>query len=160
MLKKVISGGQTGADYQGLVAAKLCGLATGGWIPKNFRTEDGNRPELKEEFGIKEHTSYQYPPRTFANARDSDGTIRLACDFSTAGEKLTLKAIHQYNKPYIDVDMNDPRPFQEVAEWLVSNKIETLNVAGNAASKCPLSFSEDVKDYLVKVFNSVKNCKY
>lgn len=155
-LEMVRSGGQTGADIAGLIAAKKCNLKTGGVMPKNFRTEDGDRPEYEELYGVTEHTSYKYPPRTFENARDADGTIRLACNFTTAGEKLTLKAAQQYNKPYIDVDMTDPRPYTDVVEWIKNHDIKVLNVAGNSASKCPLNFTDNVVNYLVKVFEECK----
>ncbi|MFZ8324119.1 YpsA SLOG family protein, partial [Staphylococcus aureus] len=40
-LKKVISGGQTGADQAGLRAGKAAGLETGGMVPKGCLTDDG-----------------------------------------------------------------------------------------------------------------------
>ena len=36
---KIISGGQTGADMGGLLAAKDLGIRTGGWMPKGWLTE-------------------------------------------------------------------------------------------------------------------------
>ncbi len=71
MVIKVISGEQTGADQAGLRAAKACGIATGGMMPKGFRTLDGPDKALAEEFGLREHTSPSYNMRTSANARDS-----------------------------------------------------------------------------------------
>lgn len=41
---------------------------------------------------IQAHSSASYAPRTYANAQDSDLTVALAVDFSTAGERLTHKA--------------------------------------------------------------------
>ena len=35
----IISGGQTGADMAGLMAAKKVGFNTGGFAPKGFKTE-------------------------------------------------------------------------------------------------------------------------
>ncbi len=40
MLKKFISGGQTGADLAGWQAAKAHGIPTGGAVPRGFLTED------------------------------------------------------------------------------------------------------------------------
>ena len=123
MLCKVISGGQTGADEAGIAAGKFCGLETGGHIPKGCLTEIGPRPELLEIYGLTEHYSNKYPPRTIANVRNSDGTIRFAADFTTAGEKLTLRAIKEANKPWIDVDIRDPIPTSEVVNWIKQNNI-------------------------------------
>ena len=41
---KVCSGGQTGADLGGLIAAKQAGLETFGWMPPGFLTEFGPKP--------------------------------------------------------------------------------------------------------------------
>ena len=153
MLKKVISGGQTGADRAGLRAAKWANLETGGAIPKGWKTEKGSEPELAE-YGLVETKSDSYVPRTYQNAKDSDGTIRFALNFKSAGEKCTLKGIEQYSKPHIDVDLKGPIPVEEVVQWVKDNAIETLNVAGNREStaKGVGKFSED---YLKKVFQSL-----
>lgn len=132
MLRKIISGGQTGADINGVAAAKRMGLEYGGTMPKGFITTDGPHPDWAETWNMQEHASANYVPRTYLNVKDADATIRLAFNFKSPGEICTLKAINQYGKPYIDVDLNNPRPHQEVADWIVENNIEVLNVAGNA----------------------------
>ena len=45
MLKKIISGGQTGADQAALDVAINFGIPHGGWIPKDRRTEAGTLPD-------------------------------------------------------------------------------------------------------------------
>lgn len=92
-IERVISGGQTGADQGGLVAAKSLGIPTGGFLPKGCTTLDGPRPDLLMAYGLEEHESSEYPPRTYANVQASAGTIRFAADFNSAGERCTLKAI-------------------------------------------------------------------
>lgn len=136
---KVISGGQIGADIAGLRAAKAIGLKTGGYCPKGWRQKDGPNPALGTEYGLVEHSSPDYPPRTYMNVKSSDGTIRFAKNFQSAGEICTLKAIQQYNKPYLDVRflwngihyITKVSP-DSVREWLEHNNIRVLNVAGNA----------------------------
>jgi hypothetical protein len=134
---KVISGAQTGADVAGLFVAKKMGFETGGLMPKGFITLNGPRPEYAEMFGVREHTSSNYAPRTYANVASADGTIRLAFDFSTTGEVCTFKAITQYKKPYIDVDLKSPRSVEEVIKWISDNNIKVLNVAGNSEKTHP-----------------------
>ena len=134
MINKIISGAQNGADIAGLKVAKLFGLESGGWIPKGFRTLDGPKPEYSEIFGIQEHSSFNYPPRTFLNVKYSDGTMRFAADFNSSGEICTLKAIFQYKKPYFDVNVLNPEDhaIEKATEWIIENKINILNVAGNS----------------------------
>ena len=47
-LRKVISGGQTGADRTGLECAKALGLETGGTAPDSWRTDEGHDPTLAD----------------------------------------------------------------------------------------------------------------
>ncbi len=104
-IARIISGGQTGVDIAALRAAKARRIPTGGTMPKGFRTLIGPMPEWALKFGLAEHTSPAYPPRTYQNVRDSDMTIRLALDFSSAGERCTRKAVDQYRKPLCDVSL-------------------------------------------------------
>jgi hypothetical protein len=152
---KIISGGQTGADFGGLLAAKQYGIPTGGMIPNGFLTENGFQPELAE-LGLVETKSDKYPQRTFDNVKNSDATIRFARNFQSAGEKLTLKAIHQYNKPYFDVDFDDSDPVDQVVNWIKEHNIQILNVAGNRESKAP-GIQKFTEEYLVKVFKLLKS---
>ena len=157
---KVISGCQTGADFGGLVAACKFGMETGGWMPPGFITEYGPRPQWAEQFGLKEcscpvqsiHVAYVI--RTKANVRDSDGTIRFATDWGSAGETCTLSAIHAWGKPFIDVDLDRPRDHFEVVKWIIDYNIKVLNVAGNRESKS-LGIGRFVVEYLSKVFEII-----
>jgi len=132
MLKKIISGGQTGTDVAALMAAEDVGYETGGYMPKGFLTQVGPKPEWGQRWNMTEHTSSKYPPRTYANVKESDGTLRIAYDFDSSGEIMTLQAIKKYKKPHMDVDLNHPRPIGEVVSWLKRFSIVTLNVAGNS----------------------------
>lgn len=143
-LRKIISGGQTGADEAGLYVGKRFGLPTGGTIPKGFRTLMGPREELGVLYGLIEHESDNYVPRTYQNVRDSDGTVRLAGNFESRGEVCTLKAITRYGKPHFDVDLADPCCTADFVKWLEDAKIETLNVAGNAEQTFKGAFDRSV----------------
>lgn len=131
--EKIISGGQTGADKAGLTAAQSLGIATGGTAPKGWRIclpdgTDGSDPDLAE-FGLIEHTSREYPPRTQKNVADSDGTVWFGYADSPGG-KLTIATCKQLRKPCLV----DPTP-QALRSWLAQHQIATLNVAGNRESK-------------------------
>ena len=41
MLKKIVSGGQTGADRAALDAALICGFNAGGYCPRGRMADDG-----------------------------------------------------------------------------------------------------------------------
>ena len=156
MLKKVISGGQTGADISGVEIAKKHGFETGGTLPYGFKTLNGNRPEYAELFGMVAHESISYVPRTRKNVEDADGTIRLAYNFYTPGELCTKKAINDYKKPYIDIYLPSPIPVSDVISWIKEHNIETLNVAGNS-EKTHTGTYEAASKYLDQLFTQYKN---
>ena len=146
MIEKVISGGQIGADQAGLEAATICKIPTGGHAPKNYLTKTGPNPILLKKYGLIE-SSGGYKIRTGENVKNSDGTIRLATNFNSPGEICTRNAIRYYKKPFFDVDLNNPKPVEEVVEWIFKNNIKVLNVAGNTNANY-----NQVVNYLTNVF--------
>ena len=70
MLRKIIPGGQTGADRAGLDFAVEVGLAHGGYVPKERKAEDGR---IHERYRLIELATNSYPERTKRDARESDG---------------------------------------------------------------------------------------
>jgi len=137
IIKKVISGGQTGADQAALRAAKRFGLKTGGWMPKGLITQDGPKPEFADYYSMQEDESPKYPPRTKKNVRDSDGTLRIAGNFNSAGEKCTLRFIRELDKPYFDININSNFSINNLTGWIKTYNINILNVAGNSEKTCP-----------------------
>ncbi len=128
--KRIISGGQTGADKGGLVGARVCGITTGGTAPYMYRTEKGTDPEL-ESYGLTQSGLSNYSVRTEQNVRDSDGTV-LFGDMASHGSKQTVQLCQKHNKPYTV----NPSGIK-LRIWCALHKIETLNVAGNRESVRP-----------------------
>lgn len=127
-LKKVISGGQTGADRTGLECAKELGLQTGGTAPLGYRTETGKDLSLKD-FGLTESADISYVPRTRANAKNSDVTLWFG-NTNSPGYYCTKKACKDWGKELVE----NPDAQMMV---LVSEKYTTVNVAGNRKSTNP-----------------------
>jgi hypothetical protein len=153
---KVISGGQTGADQAGLRAAKAVGLETGGWLPYGCRTLKGECRDLLIEYDMQEHPKRGYPARTEANVRDSDGTLRFAANFGSAGERCTMKAIRWFGRPHFDVDIKNFPSVEVVFDWIFDKKIKVLNIAGNSEETAP-GIEEKVYEYLLGLFQRVKD---
>lgn len=130
-LRKVISGGQCGADQGGLVAAYELNVPTGGWAPKGWRTAEGPAPEL-QFFGLKEHYSEDYVPRTKLNVANSDGTVLIASNRQSAGSRLTTSTCIKTKKPFIalSADISEIE-LENFLQWVIKYRISILNVAGN-----------------------------
>lgn len=154
ILEKVISGGQTGADRAGLIAAKAMGISTGGWMPHGFLAYDGKHPEFAELYGLTETISKRYPPRTSMNVLHSDGTLRFATNWHSPGELLTLKLCNKYRKPNLAVTLGGDVTPVDVMRCLVENNIRVLNVAGNSERTSP-GIEEYVRHFLENVFQMI-----
>ena len=152
---KVISGGQTGADLAGLMIAKDLKIETGGWAPKEWKTSKGPQKKLLEGYNLKE-SEEDYAGRTWRNVKDSNATIRLAVDFDSLGEKCTMDAINYFKKPWIDIDLLNLKPIQEVIEFLVLVKPSILNIAGNTQNKNSYDIERMTYLYLKKVLSEYK----
>ena len=75
-------------------------------------------------------------------------------DWKSPGETCTLKAVWEYGKPHIDVDVRNPIPIEEVITWIKDNNIETLNVAGNRESKS-LGIEVFVTEYMSRMLEAM-----
>lgn len=160
MLELVMSGGQTGADQAGLQIAKQFGIPTGGWMPLDWQTGTGPRPDFEQLYGMKCLHHGGYKERTEANVRLSNGTIRFAADFNSMGEKCTLNAINDNNKPYMDIDINNPVSTAiVVAAWIRKNNIKKLNIAGNTQPAKPnakaFKITEFTEQFLTELFTEL-----
>lgn len=149
-VQKIQSGGQTGADLAGLDAARFLGIPTGGIAPRGWRIclpdgSDGSNPQLAD-FGLVEHSSREYPPRTKLNAQTSDGTVWFGFDRSS-GAILTINSARNALKPVII----NPTP-AELRAWVEAEKIAVLNVAGNRASDHNPGIYEKTYDTIVEAF--------
>jgi hypothetical protein len=153
MLDRVISGGQTGADQAGWRAAKAAGLPTGGWMPKEFLTEDGPRPEFAELYGAAELDSEDYVRRTRANVHDSSATLRFG-DLRSPGSIATHQACLAHGRSVYDVVEGRDRP-SDVVAWLGTNGFKVLNVAGNRESTSP-GIGERVERIVTAVFRQLE----
>jgi len=137
MIKKIISGGQTGVDRAALDVPIKLGISHGGWIPKGRKTEDGTLPD---KYQLKEMSTASYPKRTEKNVLDSDGTLIVSHGKLNGGSALTRQLAKKHGRPWIHVDMNAINTFKAIKTinyWIVRHGIEILNVAGPRASKDP-----------------------
>ena len=132
---KIISGGQTGVDRAALDFALQKGMPCGGWCPKGRRAEDGVIPE---KYPLKETVSRDYPVRTEKNILEADATLIITSKQKTdRGTKLTIRLCKQHKKPFLVVFTEDLINPEEFHEFLTTNNIQVLNIAGNRESMAP-----------------------
>jgi hypothetical protein len=149
LLKKVITGGQTGSDLGGLEGAKESGLETGGTAPPRWWSGKKSEKALLESYGLKEGEPdpATYPKRTMKNVDDSDGTVAVLWGNSVGTGKTigyaqtkkwkygTGKTQENGYKPVYVAKTNDLQTeAKNLADFIIRNNIETLNVAGHRES--------------------------
>ena len=138
MLRKIISGGQTGVDRAALDVAIRLGKPHGGWIPKGRLTEEGPLPS---HYQLEEMPTDAYEARTEKNVLESDGTLLISRGSPTGGTDYTRRMALKHGKQLLHIDLAlGQRPSDAaslIASWIEMNRIETLNVAGPRASGDP-----------------------
>lgn len=143
LIKKIISGGQTGADMGGLLAGKALNIPTGGYAPRGWKTERGPQEELLKSFNLLEWQAFGYSARTFANVNICDATL-IVGNINSPGSLLTKKYCSNNKKRFYYMHFYNYDPVstmrllaesQKFRRWLARRTTKVLNVAGNRESK-------------------------
>ncbi len=138
MLKKIISGGQTGADQGALHGARVAGIETGGTAPLGWQTGTGPNPSSLKHYNLCESQNPGYAARTLENILAADATLIFG-DVKSSGSALTLSLCVEHNKATALI--NWPEEYLEIvpatASWIKLQRIKTLNFAGNRESRNP-----------------------
>ena len=142
MLRKIISGGQVGADQAALDAAIKYNFPHGGCIQKGLKTENGILPY---EYKLKELTSGVHPNYTERNVINSDGTLIISHGKLKGGSALPRRLAKKYNRYCLHIDLNETHAFiasSKINAWIIEHNIEILNVTGSRASKDPKIYQD------------------
>ena len=117
MIRKVISGGQTGVDRAALDAAVNAGIPIGGYCAKGRCAEDGVIPEQYPMIELESPESYY---RTEKNVIESDGTLILNKGILSEGTRLTHDLSIKNRKPNLIVQLDgvDVIKPEHVVRWL------------------------------------------
>jgi hypothetical protein len=156
MIRKVISGGQTGVDRAGLDAALNAGIPIGGYCPRGRLAEDGTIPD---KYPLNELESIEPYYRTEQNVIHADGTLILNKGILAAGTKLTHDFTVTYGKPSLIVQLDADQLIEpaHVIRWLQGQYINTLNIAGPRESKCQGGIYAEAFAYMELVFALLKD---
>jgi hypothetical protein len=134
-IRKIISGGQTGADRAGIDVALALGIDYGGSIPAGRRTEHG---ALSRKYNkMKELKSRHYQARTEKNVLDADATLIFTFNKIGSGSALTKKIAEKHYKTCLHINLSkqqDDEAIRMVSEWLDAVRPHTLNIAGSRES--------------------------
>ena len=135
MVKKIISGGQTGADRAALDVSIKLGIPHAGWIPKGRLTEEGPLPN---KYQLQQMPTRSYPARTEQNVIDADGTLIITRGKPTGGSAYTRQMVLKHKRQLFHIDLDLTTSFDAaslILSWIKLQRIKILNVAGPRAGK-------------------------
>jgi hypothetical protein len=134
LVRRIISGGQTGVDRGALDAAIALGIDHGGWCPRGRLAEDGKIPR---QYRLKETQAREYWVRTEQNVVDSDGTLILYRGQLSGGTEFTYRMTRKHGKPSLRVDLAVDAQPHAARRWIEQQALQVLNVAGPRESSAP-----------------------
>jgi hypothetical protein len=137
MIRKIISGGQSGADRAALDAAIYLNIPHGGWLPKGRKTEDGPLPR---QYALYELHSGRYRDRTEKNVMTADVTLIFSFGPLSGGSALTEALAIRHDRSYLHIDFeffNLCQATASVENWLLNQRAAIINIAGPRASSEP-----------------------
>lgn len=145
MIKKVMSGGQTGVEQAALDATiEATSLRWGGHCPRHRVSlhAGGAIPERyfsskRIDCGLVETGSSRYKMRTRLNVLDSDATLVIRRGPFTEGSKLSIFYCQKIDRPYKDIEVTKPYAVPRIVRWICENGFEKLNVAGSEEQQRP-----------------------
>ncbi len=136
-LKKIISGGQSGADRAALDAAIDSNFPCGGFCPLGRKAEDGKIPL---DYPLVESISDNYLVRTVQNLLCSDATVIFYYKRLSGGTKQTFNFCNLHSKPTALIDSSKKSiagSVQLIKNLIENHPIQSLNIAGPRLSNCP-----------------------
>jgi hypothetical protein len=152
MLKKVVSGGQTGVDRAALDAALALHVPCGGWCPRGRLAEDG---PIDRRYPLAETPEEDYAVRTEWNVRDSDGTLVLTHGRPSGGTALTIAVARRLGRPLLVLDLAGAPAPAAARRWVEAEGIAVLNVAGPRESQRP-GIHRRARRYLERALTSIR----
>jgi len=135
MIKKIISGGQIGADQGALDVAIKYSIPHGGWIQKGRKTQSGMIPR---KYHLDEMSTASFKDRIEKNVIDSNGSVIITYGTITGGADYCRKMAQKHGRPCLHIDLNTISEFTAAIRlhaWIIENDIEVLNVNGSRASE-------------------------
>ncbi len=134
MLKKIISGGQTGVDRAALDVAITLGLDCGGWCPAGRNADDG---PIDSRYPLQETNDMDHTVRTGYNVTESDGTLALFRGELQGGTAYAVEMARHLGKPILAVNLDETPDIETICHWINDNNIETLHIGGQREASSP-----------------------
>ncbi len=149
MIKKIVSGGRTGAEQAALDAAIKLGIPYSGWIPKGGAGMDRN---AQKKYQLHEMTETRFAEATAKNTLYSNASLIISYGAPTGNSAITRKCAMKNRRRWLHIDLNatpEAQAISIVSSWIRLYDVDVLNITGPRSSKNPNTY-HDTMSLLVK----------
>ncbi len=132
LIRKILSGGQSGVEAGAMDLALKMGLECGGWMPRGYRFT-GEPPPV--DYRLKETASSDFKEAVECNARDSNGTLLLTRGKKSARTKYAIQMALKHQKQLLHLDLAEYPIFEAgsmISTWISMQFIKVVYVTGSS----------------------------
>lgn len=145
IVRRIISGGESGVERAALDLAIQLGISHGGWVAAGRLVDDGLLPD---QYRLTEVASVEGPGSAEANLEMSDGVL-LMTRGALSGPSAAVHARAQaQNQPHLLIDLDRYTRFQSsllINAWLKSKQIEILFITGPRDKEQPSIYRDTME---------------
>ena len=133
MIRKIISGGQTGVEMAALDVDVKLGSPHGGMTGRGMRNEDG---AIERRYGLKEVASMGYKKAMEENVLLSDGTLVISRGIKSVEGRYAVETALRHDRQFLHVDLSQHSAFEAaslISSWVSMNHVSIAFVTGPTA---------------------------
>jgi len=135
VVRKIISGGQTGVELAALDTAIKLGIAHGGWTSHGKRNEDG---PLSDIYALTETASLGFYESLEKNVLAADGTLVISRGAHTPVSSQAVQMTLRHQRQFLHVDLRQYALFEAaslVNSWMSLKQIKVAYITGPLAGE-------------------------
>lgn len=145
MIRKIVSGGQTGVEKAALDVAIKLGIDYGGWVPKGGNHQ---KETADQKYMLKESKAIGFQESIRQNVSETDGTLLITRGEKTPETHYAVKTALKYQKQLLHVDLSQNSAFEGASlinSWFALHAIKVAYVTGTAASQDAKIYGQTLK---------------
>mgnify|MGYP001545780229 FL=1 len=145
VVRKIISGGQSGVERAALDLAIQLGIAHGGWVAPGRLVDDGRLPE---HYRLKEMAFADGLVSAHPNIEMADGVLLIARGSLTGAAAAVHARARARQRPCLALDLDRYTRFQSsllINSWLKSRRVEILFITGPREKDQPTIYRDTME---------------
>lgn len=145
MIRKLISGGQTGVELAALDVAIKLGIDHGGWIARGKRNAQG---PLSDVYNLNEAVAVGFKTAMEQNVMSADGTLLVTRGKKSPRTQYAVEMSLKHQRQLLHVDLSQNSSFEAaslIGSWGSLQQIKIAFVTGPQADTDPNIYAQMLK---------------